>query len=159
VRPPESAYDAPMRSRHVALAAALSAALVPGGASAGIDRPPPPPEFASLIEHGPLVAGRTATFTYRVQSDDYFRLTLTRKRSALVPLRTGSTPYRLVAGRPTWAATLPGRVLTTRVVRIRVRVGAAWAGRNVCLALEEKLEYGGVPDVFEKRSCARVRRA
>ena len=113
----------------------------------------------SSLERGPVVAGRAATFTYRIESADAFTLTLTQKPSVLSVLRTGSTPYRLENGRPRWVRRLPGRVATTHVIRMRVRIGAAWAGRTVCLKLSERLTYGGVPDVFEQRSCARVAKA
>jgi hypothetical protein len=145
------------RARSAWIVAAL-ALLAPSVVVAAAQKPPPPPVFESGIQHGQLIAGRIATFTYRIESADAFTLTLTQQRSALTVLRTGSSPYRLVAGRPTWTRALPGRTLSGRSVQVRVRLGPAWAGRNVCLKLEEKLTYGGVPDVFEKRSCGTVGR-
>ena len=145
------------RARSACVAAGLSL-LAPSVVIAALQKPPPPPVFESGIQHGPLVAGRIATFTYRIESADAFTLTLTQQRSALTVLRTGSSPYRLVSGRPTWTRALPGRTPSSRSVQLRVRLGLAWAGRNVCLKLEERLTYGGVPDVFEKRSCGTVGR-
>jgi hypothetical protein len=145
------------RARSACVAAGLSL-LAPSLVAAAVQKPPPPPVFESGIRHGPLVAGQLATFTYRIESADAFTLTLTQLPSALTVLRLGSSPYRLVGGRPTWTRTLPGRTLSSRSVQVRVRLGRAWAGRNVCLRMEERLAYGGVPDVFEKRSCGTVAR-
>jgi hypothetical protein len=132
--------------------------VAPSLALAAALKPPPPPEYSSSIRQPALVAGRTVTFAYRVESADAFELTLTQQPSALRVVRVGSSPYRLVAGRPTWTLSLPGRAVTTRSVQIRVRLERGWAGRNVCLKLQESLAYGGVPDVFQQRSCGIVTR-
>jgi hypothetical protein len=138
------------------LGAVLLSAL-PSSQPAG--KPPPPPDWSAQVRAAPLERGATALFTYRAGSGDAFdlRVTLRPLPRGLRFVRAGSSPSRLVGGRPTWTREFPGRRAVVRSVRIAVRVQTGVApGTRLCLTLRQVATNGGVPDVVPLRACSTV---
>jgi hypothetical protein len=141
----------------LALVVALAALAVTASAAG---RPPPPPDWSSRVERPRLSPGAIVAYTYRATSDDAFDLHVTLQslpRGARV-LRPGTSPYRLVAGKPTWTLRFSGRRREDRSFRLRVRVpAAARAGARFCLVLRQVARYGGVPDDVSLPVCDTLR--
>lgn len=140
------------------LAAGGSALLT--GAALGAGRPPPPADWSSAVAHPRMVPGARVVYEYRASSADAFDLTVsvTKLPAALRLVRVGSTPYRLVDGRPTWTLRFPGGP-ATRSVRIRLEVKASTRiGARLCFTLRQVATNGGVPDVVPLAVCDDVRR-
>jgi hypothetical protein len=136
------------------VAAALG--IVP---AAGASKPPPPPDWDSTYNLSRLLPGRTATFWYSVDSADAVdvHVTLTTLPPALRLLDAGTTPYRRVAGKPTWTLSLPGGHSAVRGLRFRVRVSSrSRRGDLPCFTLRQSATSGGKPDVIPLRLCYRV---